>query len=145
MPEVQTQAEQKPAIDVAAKIAQVQKALGFIAYGQWLVGLALIVSPFLLKQVIKDPSDTLVYIGLGLFYLAFGYAADQTKKNLGFGPLCFKMTAYTQLVFAVIGAAMLLLNNVPTYFWAIPVTSLIFGAIPYYVIQQFRKMTKGQG
>ncbi|MGE5405123.1 MAG: hypothetical protein ACM3PP_09290 [Candidatus Saccharibacteria bacterium] len=149
-PENSTQAQEAqapPAPDPAvmaaiqAKIAKLLKMLQFLGWGQYLVGILLILMPVTLvsRSCTLTPLETYLFQGIGAFFVALGYAAEFTRKDLTFARLFFRVGAIGQLFLAVITIISILSYKLPPALWLLAVASLVFGGIPAYVIYQFKK------
>ncbi|MGE5416156.1 MAG: hypothetical protein ACM3UZ_05215 [Acidobacteriota bacterium] len=141
------EAQAPPAPDPAAmaammaKIAKLMKMLQFLGWGQYLVGILLILMPLALlsRSCTLTPLEAFLYQGIGAFFVAFGYAAEFTRKDLSFARLFFRIGAIGQLLFAVITIMSILSYNLNPALWLLAVAALVFGGIPAFVIYQFKK------
>lgn len=125
-----------------AKVAKIQKILGFLGLSQALVGLLLLTSPFWLTSLtgLQEPA---AFMALTPFYLGLAYAANFAKKDLTFAKVVFRNTAIAQIGLLVIILFMGYLLLIPSvFFWGWAVITLILGGLPGMVIYQALKEQK---
>lgn len=138
----QVQPDPQALAALQAKIARVQKILGFLACGQLVVGVILLFAPYLLLPLgltEVGPAEPFPYQALGVFLIALAYAADFSRKDLTFARLAFRVTALAQLGLLVVTLISMFAYPLPSSFWILVILALIFGGLPAYVIYQFKK------
>ncbi|HNX28774.1 MAG TPA: hypothetical protein PKN87_05100 [Syntrophomonadaceae bacterium] len=118
-----------------AKIAKVQKILGFLTWGQILVGLAFLLALFWCQAEMGK----FALMAVAPFYLALGYVADLAKKDLSQIKPVLRATAISQLGFALVLLIGLLYLPLPVQYWTWVVIALIFGLLPTMIIIQAKK------
>lgn len=95
-------APQAPAPDpeamqaLMAKIAKIQKILGILSYGQALMGLLVLVAPFIPVLVGSSQLGFSLFM-LAPFYFGLAYAANFAKKDLTFAKVAFRNSAISEL------------------------------------------------
>lgn len=140
-PTVVTQTPPQPDADamaaIMAKIARVQRILGFLAYAQLLLALFFLATPFL-PATLGLSAYAFGFMLVAPFLLGLAYAANFAKKDLTFAKVAFRNTAISQIG--------LLLIALYGYFIApsvliliIAAIALILGGLPLIVIYQASK------
>lgn len=138
---VVTQTPPQPDADamaaIMAKIARVQRILGFLAYAQLLLALFFLATPFL-PATLGLSAYAFGFMLAAPFLLGLAYAANFAKKDLTFAKVAFRNTAISQIG--------LLLIALYGYFIApsvliliIAAIALILGGLPLIVIYQASK------
>ncbi|MGI5887150.1 MAG: hypothetical protein ACOX6F_07160 [Syntrophomonadaceae bacterium] len=99
-PNVVTQTPSQPDADamaaIMAKIARVQRILGFLAYSQLLLALAFLATPFL-PASLGLSAYAFGFMLAAPFLLGLAYAANFAKKDLTFAKVAFRNTAIAQM------------------------------------------------
>lgn len=124
-----------------AKVARIQKILGFLSWSQVLVGLVLLISPFWLVSL-TGLQEPFAFLALAPFFLALAYAASFAKKDLTFAKVVFRNTAIAQIGLLIITLTGIFFLNLPVVFWVLVVITLILGGLPSMVIYQAQKEQK---
>ncbi|MDI9481518.1 MAG: hypothetical protein ACOXZ6_04035 [Syntrophomonadaceae bacterium] len=123
-PNVTTQTPPQPDADamaaIMAKIARVQRILGFLAYAQLLLALFFLAAPFL-PESLGVSAYAFGFMLVAPFLLGLAYAANFAKKDLTFAKVAFRNTAISQIG--------LLLIALYGYFIAPSIVILIIAAI----------------
>ena len=123
-PNVITQTPPQPDADamaaIMAKIARVQRILGFLAYAQLLLALFFLAAPFL-PESLGVSAYAFGFMLVAPFLLGLAYAANFAKKDLTFAKVAFRNTAISQIG--------LLLIALYGYFIAPSIVILIIAAI----------------
>ena len=123
-PNVITQTPPQPDADamaaIMAKIARVQRILGFLAYAQLLLALFFLAAPFL-PESLGVSAYAFGFMLVAPFLLGLAYAANFAKKDLTFAKVAFRNTAISQ-----IGILLIALYG---YFIAPSIVILIIAAI----------------
>lgn len=141
---VVTQTPPQPDADamaaIMAKIARIQKILGFLSISQLILALLFLATPFL-PAAPGLTSNAFGFMLLAPFLLGLSYAANLAKKDLTHAKVVFRNTAISQVGF--------LLVTLYGYFTApsililiLAVVALILGALPCLVIYQAKKEQK---
>ncbi|HOB12471.1 MAG TPA: hypothetical protein PLM20_09050 [Syntrophomonadaceae bacterium] len=86
---------------IMAKIARVQKILGFLACCQLLLALFFLATPFL-PAALGVSAYAFGFMLLAPFLLGLSYAAYLAKKDLSFAKVVFRNTAISQIGFLLI-------------------------------------------
>ena len=122
---------------IMAKIARVQRILGFLAYAQLLLALFFLATPFL-PATLGLSAYAFGFMLVAPFLLGLAYAANFAKKDLTFAKVAFRNTAISQIG--------LLLIALYGYFIApsmviliIAAIALILGGLALMVIYQASK------
>lgn len=105
---------------IMAKIARVQRILGFLAYAQLLLALFFLAAPFL-PESLGVSAYAFGFMLVAPFLLGLAYAANFAKKDLTFAKVAFRNTAISQIG--------LLLIALYGYFIAPSIVILIIAAI----------------
>lgn len=143
-PTVVSQTPPQPDADamaaIMAKIARVQKILGFLSYSQLLLALLFLATPFY-PASLGLSAYSFGFMLLAPFLLGLAYAANFAKKDLTFARVTFRNTAISWIGF--------LLVALYGYFVApsmviiiLAVIALILGGLPAMVIYQALKEQK---
>lgn len=141
---VVTQTPPQPDADamaaIMAKIARIQKILGFLSISQFILALLFLATPFL-PAALGLASNSFGFMLLFPFLLGLAYAANLAKKDLTHAKVVFRNTAISQVG--------LLLVCLYGYFTApsililiLAVVALILGGLPCLVIYQAQKEQK---
>ncbi len=124
-----------------AKVARIQKILGFLTWSQCLVGLILLAAPLWLTTAtgLKEP---FAFLALAPFFLGLAYAANFAKKDLTFARVVFRNSAIAQIGLNAIVLLGILLFALPNAFWVLYAVTLVLGGLPGMVIYQALKEQK---
>ncbi len=143
--EVNTQSPPQPDADamaaMMAKIAKIQKILGVLSYGQYLLGLILLVTP-LWGSLLNLQNHSLSLMLIAPFLFGLAYAASFAKKDLSFARVVFRNTAISQLGLFVISIFGIIYGNALLFFIGLMIVALIFGGLAGLVIYQVSKEQK---
>lgn len=140
-PNVVTQTPSQPDAEameaLMAKVARVQKILGFLAYCQLLLALLFLAAPFF-PAALGVSAYAFGFMLLAPFLLGLAYAANLAKKDLSFAKVVFRNTAIAQMGFLLI--ALYGYFIAPSFIILIPAAiALILGGLSCLVIYQASK------
>ncbi|CFX43836.1 Uncharacterized [Syntrophomonas zehnderi OL-4] len=124
-----------------AKVARIQKILGFLSQSQGLVGLILLFSPFWLSSL-TGMQEPFAFLALAPFFLGLAYAANFAKKDLTFAKVVFRNTAIAQTGLFIIALIGIFFLKLPVVFWVLAAITFILGGLPGMVIYQAQKEQK---
>ncbi|MGB4507600.1 MAG: hypothetical protein WBI26_00070 [Syntrophomonadaceae bacterium] len=140
-PNVVSQTPPQPDADATAalmaKIARIQRILGFLAYCQLLLALLFLATPFL-PATIGVPAHSFGFMLLAPFLLGLAYAANFAKKDLSYARVVFRNTAISQIGLLLV--ALYGYFTVPsTFILGVAAIALILGGLCLLVIYQASK------
>ena len=115
---------------VMKKIAKVQKILGFLTWGQLLIGLVFI---FALLWC-QAEMGKFALMSVAPFYLALAYVADMAKKDLSQVKPVLRATAIAQFGFMLVLIAGIFTISLPVQYWAWVAIAFIFGLLRAIII-----------
>jgi hypothetical protein len=140
-PNVVTQTPPQPDADamaaIMAKIARVQRILGFLAYVQLLLALFFLASPFL-PGALSVSAYGSGFMLVAPFLLGLAYAANFAKKDLTFAKVALRNTAISQIGLLLIALYGYLIAP-SMVILIIAAIALILGGLPLIVIYQASK------
>lgn len=118
-----------------AKIAKVQRILGFLTWGQIIVGLIFLFALLWCQAELGK----FALMSVAPFYLALGYIANLAKKDLSQVRPVLRATAISQLGFGLVLIIGIFMLALPVQYWAWVAIALIFGILPSIIIIQAKK------
>lgn len=122
---------------IMAKIARVQKILGFLAYCQLLLALFFLATP-LLPAALGVSAYAFGFMLLAPFLLGLAYAANLARKDLSFARVVFRNTAISQIGLLLIALYGYLIAP-SLLILIIAAIALILGCLACMVIYQANK------
>lgn len=136
-------APQAPAPDpeamqaLLAKIAKIQKILGILTYGQALMGLLVLVAPFI-PMLVGSAKFGFSLFMLAPFYFGLAYAANFAKKDLTFAKVAFRNSAISELGLLV-ASLYVYLTTGSLVVGIIAAAAIVMGGLAAMVIYQASK------
>lgn len=136
-------APQAPAPDpeamkaLLAKIAKVQKILGILTYGQALMGLLVLVAPFI-PMLVGSSKLGIGLLMLAPFYFGLAYATNFAKKDLTFAKVAFRNSAISELGL-LIASLYVYLTTGSLVVGIIAAAAIVMGGLAAMVIYQASK------
>ncbi len=125
-----------------AKVAKLQKILGFLTWSQALMGVLLLAAPFWLTSI-TGMQEPFAFLALAPFFLGLAYVADFAKKDLTHAKAAFRNTAIAQMGLNGITLVGILVLHLHPVFWGLYLITLVMGGLPVMVIRQALKEQKG--
>lgn len=122
---------------IMAKIAKVQKILGFLACCQLLLALFFLILPFL-PAALGVSGHAFGFMLLAPFLLGLSYAAYLARKDLSFARVVFRNTAISQIGFLLI-ALYIYFTFPAALVLVLAAIALILGGLACMVIYQASK------
>lgn len=143
-PNVVSQASPQPDADamaaLMAKVARIQKILGFLAYSHLVLALLFLAAPFL-PASLGLSAYALAFMLPAPFLLGLAYAANLAKKDLTFARVVFRNIAIAQTGFLLIALYMYFIA--PSILLIIlAAVALVLGGLAGLVIYQARQEAK---